>query len=160
MPSLFPTFAVPKVVGEEKKPENRMKGSLYFDFAKGDFLLNSEGNIESATPYEAWCQWCMKTVYTQRFAFLGYSGQVGTELEEALNETTKKAQESALIRTITEALLADPYSRTKRVYSFLFQWGTDSLEVTFTVMGVWDKDATMTAKFLKGGIYYGGYQET
>lgn len=36
MANLFPTFAVPKVVENNIKEENRTKQSIYFDFEKGD----------------------------------------------------------------------------------------------------------------------------
>ena len=116
MNNLFPTFAVPKVVENKIPKENRTKKSVYFDFEKGDFSLESNGEIKTATPYDAWVQWCLKTVLTQRWAFLAYSTQAGVEIEEAFAQQDRKAQESYMEKTITEALLADPYQRTKRVY--------------------------------------------
>lgn len=149
MPSLFPVFEVPKVIENSQQRDNRQKSSLYFDFEKGDFALDSAGKIQTATPYDAWVQWCLKTVYTQRYAFLAYSNQVGVEIEEAFQQPTREEQESNIEVTVTEALLADPYQRTKRVYDFLFEWETDGLKVTFTVSGVWNKDTTLTANFKK-----------
>lgn len=154
MPNLYPTFDVPAIT-LENTTLNKQKVSIYFDFEKGDYCLDNSGKIISATPYEAWCQWCLKTVYTQRWAFLGYSDQIGIEMEEAFNQPSNKATESILIRTITEALLADPYERTKRVYDFHFNWHVDGLNVTFTVNGAWGEDATLTAKFKKGGAISG-----
>lgn len=150
MPSLFPIFEVPKVVQEGNPVENRQKSSLYFDFEKGDFLLDSGGKIETADPYNAWVQWCLKTVYTQRWAYFAYTDQTGVELEEAFQQETREEQESYIERTITEALLADPYSRTKRVYDFTFEWESDGVKVVFTVSGIWDRDKTLTANLQKG----------
>lgn len=48
-------------------------------------------------------------------------------------------------KTITEALLADPYQRTKRVYDFTFVWKTDGVEVTFWVNGLWYQEKELTA---------------
>lgn len=156
MPALYPSFDIPAIVNNAVGESNRQKSSIYFDFALGDFACNSSGSIVTATPYEAWCQWCMKTVYTQRFAFMGYSDQVGIEAAEAFNEESRNATESTLIRTITEALLSDPYERTKRVYDFLFEWNVDGLSASFTVVGLWENDAILTARFKEGGISYVG----
>ncbi len=145
MNNLFPTFAVPKVVENKIPKENRTKKSVYFDFEKGDFSLESNGEIKTASPYDAWVQWCLKTVLTQRWAFLAYSTQAGVEIEEAFAQQDRKAQESYMEKTITEALLADPYQRTKRVYDFTFVWKTDGVEVTFWVNGLWYQEKELTA---------------
>lgn len=151
MPNLYPVFDVPKVAAEGAAPaEKRQKGSFLFDFETGDFALDQAGKLIEATPYEAWQQWCLKTVYTERFAFWGYSGQVGAELTAAFQEKGKEAQESAIIKTVTEALLADPYKRTQRVFDFTFDWGTDSVDVTFYVAGVFEEGAApITARLGK-----------
>lgn len=151
MASLFPTFDVPKVIENENKTDNRQKSSLYFDFELGDFALEKTGDIKTASPYDAWVQWCLKTVYTQRWAFLAYSSQTGVEMEEAFWQETRPEQQSYMESTIIEALLADPYSRTKRVYDFDFQWKTDSVDVTFVVSGIWDQDAPIKANLKKRG---------
>lgn len=149
MSNLFPTFAVPKVVENKIPKENRTKKSVYFDFEKGDFSLESNGEIKTATPYDAWVQWCLKTVLTQRWAFLAYSTQAGVEIEEAFAQQDRKAQESYIEKTVTEALLADPYQRTKRVYDFTFVWKTDGVEVTFWVNGLWVEDKKLTAFLIR-----------
>lgn len=143
--ALYPTFDVPAVVEQVQEPYNKTKQSLYFDFNKGDFAIDRSGRLQTATPYETWIQWCLKTVYTQRWSCLAYSDQIGVELEEALETTGRGAQESYIKRTITEALLADPYGRTKRVYGFSFHWGADSVEVIFIVSGVWQEESKLTA---------------
>lgn len=148
MADLFPVFSVPNVIDKSDK-SNFQTSSLYFDFEKGDFALDKAGQIKTAKPYDAWVQWCLKTVYTQRWAFLAYSGQCGTEIEEAFNQTDKQSQESEIERTITEALLADPYNRTIRVYDFTFYWEVDSVDVTLNISGIWDKDAVLNVKLQK-----------
>ena len=142
---LYPAFDVPKI---EETPEknNRQVSSLYFDFEKGDFALDGTGNAKTATPYDSWVQWCLKTIYTQRWAFMAYDSQTGIELEEAFAQSKRELQESYIQKTVTEALLADPYSRTVRVYNFKFNWGVDSLDLEVTVSGIWDKDAVLNAK--------------
>ena len=94
-------------------------------------------------------QWCLKTVLTQRWAFFAYSSQAGVEIEEAFAQQDRKAQESYMEKTITEALLADPYQRTRRVYDFTFVWKTDGVEVTFWVNGLWVEDKKLTAFLIR-----------
>ena len=150
MSDLFPVFEVPKIIASEDDLVKQRAG-MSFDFETGDFKLDNAGRIETATPYEVWAQWCLKTVYTQRWAYLGYSDQIGVELEEAFNQEDNAAKESYIEYTISEALLADPYNRTKRVYDFNFNWETDSVKVTFVISGIWDNDYTMTVNLRKGG---------
>lgn len=146
-PSLYPVFKIPQIIDTEVKQENKNKYSAYFDFVKGDFLQDGTGTILKSTPYDAWVQWCLKTVNTQRWAFLSYSDNVGVEIEEAFRENSKAAIESEIIKTIDEALLADPYSRTVYVKDFKFDWGVDDVSVTLTVKGVWEQNTVITVKY-------------
>lgn len=148
MAKLFPVFDVPKVL-PGKKQNRRNMSSLSFDFEKGDFSLDKSGQIKTAQPYDAWVQWCLKTIYTERWAFLAYSGQAGAEIEEALEQPERELQESYIEKTVTEALLADPYSRTVRVYGFEFNWKTDSVDIEVSVSGIWDKCAVLHVKLQK-----------
>lgn len=126
--SLYPTFEIPADIEDVIEPQQEVT-SAYFDFKLGDFVLNDPGKVVQSTEREAWIQWCLKVVLTQRYAYYGYSSNTGAEIEEAMNEPTRKAQESALQRTITEALLADPYGRTAYVRNFNFKWEPDSVYV-------------------------------
>ena len=87
-----------------------------------------------ADGHRAWAQWCVKTVLTERFAYLAYSGNYGVEIDEALKQPTRAAVETEVERTITEALLADP--RTYAVRDFSFEWRGNELYVSFTVIPV------------------------
>ncbi len=150
MPDLFPAFEMPKVVVSDDDFAKQRVG-INFNFETGDFNIDNAGRIETASPYEVWIQWCMKTIYTQRWAYLGYSDQIGVEIEEAFNQEDKGTRESYIEYTVSEALLADPYNRTKRVYDFNFKWENDSVKVGFTVSGIWDNDYTMTVNLHKAG---------
>ena len=56
----------------------------------------------------------------------------------ALKEKTNAAVESAVERTITEALLVNP--RTEYVRGFEFTWNGDELFCSFTVKGIdWEE---------------------
>lgn len=144
---LFPVFDVPRMIEPNKEPNNKMKESIYFDFQKGDFVLDDGGMLQTATPYDTWVQWCLKTIYTQRWSCLAYSDQVGIEMEEAFSQSDRQSQQRYLETTIRDALLSDPYKRTKRVYDFDFDWGADILHVTFVVEGIWKQSATLTVVY-------------
>lgn len=135
MPNLYPTFEPPTIV-EQEQPQlaPEYPKSYLFDFEKGDFVLDGAGRIVIADGYTAWVQWCVKTVLTERFAYLAYSWNYGVEIDEALKQPTHAAVETEVERTITEALIIDP--RTEMVKDFSFRWYADELYVTFTVVPV------------------------
>lgn len=132
MPRLYPTFDMPEPVKQEESalyPE--YPKSYLFDFEKGEFVVDGTGRIVIADGHTAWVQWCIKTVMTERFAHLIYSSDYGVEIESALKQPSRKAVEAELERTITEALLVDP--RTKTVRNFVFTWEGDQIKVAFTI---------------------------
>lgn len=130
--SLYPVFEIPPDIEDVIEVQQDVK-SAYFDFQKGDFVLSGAGKMVQSTEREAWIQWCLKAIFTQRYSYYAYSSNMGIEIEEAMNEPDRKAQESALQRTITEALLADPYGRTAYVRNFVFRWQADSVYIECTV---------------------------
>jgi len=135
MPNLYPTFEPPTIV-EQKQPQLAAEypKSYLFDFEKGDFVIDGAGRIVIADGHTAWAQWCVKTVLTERFAYLAYSGNYGVEIDEALKQPTRAVVEAEIERTITEALLFDP--RTYTVRDFSFEWRGDELYISFTVIPV------------------------
>lgn len=135
MAELYPTFTAPSIVEDTRARVAAFKGSAYFDFEAGDILLDSAGRVVEANGHEAWLQWCTKQLTTERFGFLGYTNDIGVEFEDARRRDTRAGRESAIARTIKDALMADPARRTSDVRSFAFAWGDDKVEVTFTVWG-------------------------
>lgn len=135
MPSLYPIFEAPPLVEQQQtEPAPKYGKSWLFDFAKGDFVVDGAGRVPVADGHTAWVQWCIKTVLTERFAYLIYSPNYGCELEKAIQQPSRKAVEAELERTITEALLADP--RTEMVRGFSFSWQGDQVKVSFTAVPV------------------------
>jgi len=135
MPNLYPTFELPTIVGQEQPhlaPE--YPKSYLFDFEKGDFVLDAAGRIAVADGHRAWVQWCVKTVMTERFACLAYSGNYGVEVEQARKQPDRALAEMEIERTITEALMVDP--RTELARDFSFKWRADELYVSFTIVPV------------------------
>lgn len=146
MADLYPVFDVPTILEETETSENLFKESAYFDFETGDFRMSGSGKVQRADGYESWKQWCIKTIMTQRAAFLAYTENLGIDGEQALAELTEAKQQLAFETTITAALLADPYGRTMEVRNF--QWtrpGPDSLAMTCEVVGQDDRTAKVGA---------------
>ena len=135
MPNLYPVFEVPELVEQQQtEPAPKYGKSWLFDFKKGDFVLDGAGRVVEANGHTTWMQRCIKTILTQRFAYVIYSSDYGTELEEAQKQPDRKAVEIELERAITEALLVDP--RTEMVKDFVFEWEGDTVKVSFVAVPV------------------------
>lgn len=132
MAGLFPVFDVPEVVGKGTERQ-KYNPSVYFDFELGDFRRDGAHRIAVADGREAYMQWCRKMVETERFSCLAYGMDTGVEMYDALGRGDHGAVESAVERTITEALMANP--KTEYVREFEFNWSGDGLSVSFTIKG-------------------------
>lgn len=131
--NLFPTFDIPDLTEIQNESDRSSAKSILFDFTTGDFVTDKGGKMIEADETQTWIQWCLKAIYTQRSSVLAYSDNYGSENEEAFAEPTQEARESSFMRTITEALLADPYKRTASVTDFSFSWDVDSVSISFVV---------------------------
>lgn len=131
--TLFPVFDVPEIIAPAAAEERKYKPSVYFDFEAGDFRRDGANKMTEADGREAYCQWCMKTAMTERFEFLAYSTDIGVEMYDALNQADRAAVESAIERTINEALMINP--KTEYVRDFEFTWEGEDLDCGFTVKG-------------------------
>lgn len=148
---LYPVFEVPDFVAK-KNEENRKqqyKPSVYFDYATGDFRLDGAGRMAGASGREAYMQWCIKAVMTERDAFLTYSTKYGAELETSLAQSDRASVEASLERTITEAIMANP--KTEYCRDFTFTWPEpDSCDCEFVVKGRgYDEIQTVSLNFSK-----------
>lgn len=148
MASLFPVFEVPSNLADTVAVTEKYLPSPLFDVATGEFAVDGSGKMLYGTGYDAWVLWCTKAVSTQRWAHLAYHSWTGVEAEEAFREPDRGAQELALIRTITEALLADPKGRTVRVYEFACEWLGDWVSVSFRVLGANGDTASIQSKLV------------
>ncbi len=131
--NLFPVFDVPEIITPAPAEEQKYKPSVYFDYALGDFRRDGANKLVTAEGKEAYMQWCVKTVLTERLDRTAYSSDIGTELEDALKQEDHQAVESAMERTITEALMVN--KRTEYVRNFEFTWDSDGLHCDFIVKG-------------------------
>lgn len=132
MGSLFPVFDMPEIT-DSNIEKQKYNPSVYFDFEKGDFSRDGAHRMVTADGKTAYIQWCRKMVDTERFTCLAYSGDIGTEMHDALDKNDHSAVESAVERTITEALMINP--KTEYVREFEFGWANADLQVSFIVKG-------------------------
>lgn len=116
--NLFPVFEVPQIITPAAAVERKYRPSVYFDYDAGDFRRNGSGNMIVAEGQEAYRQWCLKTVMTERFTRLSYTTGIGTEMIDALAQADRAAVESAVECTINEALMVNPKTEYVRSYQF------------------------------------------
>ena len=128
---LFPVFDVPEVITPTQPDQEHYRPSVYFDFTTGDFLRDGANRMIEADGREAYMQWCMKIIATERDAFLAYSTRIGTEMEYAAAQPDHASVEASVERTIIEALMVNP--KTESVSDFVFTWEGSSLYGTFAV---------------------------
>lgn len=131
--TLFPVFDVPEISVLTAAKERKYRPSVYFDYSTGDFIRDGSGNMVQADGREAYRQWCLKVCMTERFTCLAYTNDIGTEMIDALAQADRPAVESAVERTICEALMVNP--KTDYVRGFDFTWEKDDLHCTFQVKG-------------------------
>ena len=130
----------------EEEEDAGYKPSIFFDFDTGDFVTLHDGKLKEASGFEAWVQWCYKTIMTQRYAHEGYSTDIGIDYESALQADSREEAESILQREIEEALMADPSERTLYVGNIMFQWEAEHCLVTVQVKGI-DGDIEIQTQF-------------
>ena len=136
--TLFPVFDVPELEIPAQTQNRQYKPSVYFDYDIGDFRQDGAFRMVPASGRDTYIQWCRKVVMTERDVFLAYSTDIGVELESAFALADRAAVESALEKTISEALMVNTH--TEYVRGFEFTWSADELRVAFTVKGKdWDE---------------------
>ena len=131
---LFPVEESPEFIDDGDQLDRDYHYTVAWHVEKQDFVLDGKGRMESCDGVEGYKVWCCKMALTQRYACAAYRDDIGTELEEALAENNEKAVESAIERTITEALMVNP--RTEYVRDFQFQWNGEAVSASFIVKGV------------------------
>ena len=130
---LYPTFDLPKMTAPKGSRTTEYKEAPYFDFDIGDFVLDGAHRPTRANGKEAFCQWCLKVCATERRTKLAYSDAIGVEIQKAAKECKDiAALQSAIERTITEAILVNPAAELVKDFSFKYEG--DHLWVTFTVV--------------------------
>lgn len=140
--ALFPVEESPEFIQESEERDNQYRYTVAWDVEKGDFILDGKNRMETCNGMEGYKVWCCKMALTQRYACLAYPDEIGTELDEALNEPDEEAVQSAFERTITEALMVNP--RTEYVRGFTFEWNGDNVSCSFIVKGIENEEFQVT----------------
>lgn len=130
---LFPVFDAPEITAQAQSEREHYRPSVFFDYEIGDFARDGANRMVEATGKEAFMQWCMKIIATERDAFLAYSTNIGTEMEYAAGQPDHESVEASVERTIIEALMANP--KTEYVRDFEFTWKGTTLSGKFKVKG-------------------------
>lgn len=143
--TLFPVIQQSQLIKEQDIYDKQLRKSFSWDIEKGDFILDGGGRVAESSGLEAYEIWCRKAVATVRYGCLAYPPEIGTELDRAMKKKTRKACETAIERTIKEALKANP--RTEYVRGFSFTWEGDHVKVDFTVKCIQNQEFQQTAVF-------------
>lgn len=149
MASLFPTVNnnVLPLDNIKKDIPVGYKRSIKFDDEQGDFVRDGQHRLVAASGIEAWKQWCVNCLSTERYSLASYSSDfaINTKLVFALPD--KESKEILLQKEIQEALMADDYKRTKNVTDFEFNWfAPDAVEVSMTIVGIDNAQIDITVK--------------
>lgn len=136
---LFPVFDFPEIDDTEVEKE-RYKPSVYFDFEQGDFVRDGANRLIRADGKEAFIQWCIKTISTERGEFIAYDDDIGTELEQLADITENSHRQSVIEETIIDALSVHPAFESAS--DFVFSNEGDKYYVSFTVKGYsWNEES-------------------
>lgn len=153
MASLFPTSNNGSLTLDNVRQTTPIgyKRSIKFDDDLGDFVRDGQHRLIAASGIEAWKQWCINCLSTERYSLsASYSSDfaINTKLVFALPDQSSK--EIMLQKEITEALKADDYKRTKDVTNFEFEWfAPDAVNVSMTIVGI--DNAEIDIKVTIGG---------
>ena len=128
---LYPVFDFPDIdETETEQEEETFKAGPLFDFNLGDFALDGQNRVVYVDGKDLFMLWVVKTLQTQVGAYRSYYNY-GIDQEEAMDQPDREAVESALERTIIEALKQNP--QTEEVDNFFFSWKGSTLYATFMV---------------------------
>ena len=151
--NLFPEGYEEEIVNAEDLASDRptgYKNGIAFDSIRGDFVRDGMHKLIDSDGIESWRSWCFNCLNTERYKHLAYSTDFGIEIDQAMKASSRDEAESILTRQITEAIMADPYKRTKYVEEITYDWtAPDSVSVSVTIHGVDDVTIDVTAYITK-----------
>ena len=152
--NLFPEGYENEVITAEdlisEQPTGYRNG-IAFDSQLGDFLRDGMHKLLDSDGIESWKSWCINCLQTERYKHLAYSSDFGIEIDKAMKASSREEAESILTRQITEAIMADPYKRTKYIEEITYDWtAPDAVAVAVTIHGVDDATIDITAYITKG----------
>lgn len=106
-----------------------------WDFDKKDFLLK-DGKFQIVSGTEALKIWIWKALKTERYRYLAYSFDYGSEIDTLTGKAyTKAIMKSEIERYLKEALLISPY--IKAVKDISIDMSGSSITIEFNVNSVY-----------------------
>lgn len=155
MANLFPTNYENEVITQEDLYSDvpiGYRNGISFDFETCDFVRDGKNKILDSDGIESWKSWCIICIQTERYAHLACPTGFGIDTSAAMRATSREEAESILTREIVEAIMADPYERTKYVEDLEFDWtAPDTVKVNAIIHGIDDVTIDITAYLSKGG---------
>ena len=156
MANLFPEGYEDAVITDEDRTSGNPIGyrnGVAFDYETGDFKRDGKKSLLDSDGIESWKSWCIICIQTERYAHLACPSDFGIETTAAMRATSRAEAESILSREITEALLADPYGRTKYVEDISYDWtAPDTVKISAIIHGIEDVSIDITAYLTKEGV--------
>ena len=129
------------------------RNGVAWDEELGDFVRDGMNKLQDSDGIESWKSWCINCIMTERYKHLAYGTDFGIEWDAVFASTSREEAESILTRQITEALLADPYQRTRYIEDIAFNWtAPDSVVLDLIIHGIEDVTIDITAYITRGGV--------
>lgn len=150
MPDLFPTVgtAAATYVDEAASDTVNYGKTVQFDFEKHEFILSPAGRQKTVTSSDAWGEWCVKALCSERYKYLIYSDNYGEEIDTLLGKSyPRKVVESEIRRMVKDCLMVD--RRTASVDNFQFTWIDDGIMFSCDVKNTIGETMTISRKVVR-----------
>lgn len=150
MAELFPTTGVADATYTDTAASDTTTygSTVQFDFEKHEFILSPTGKQKIVTGADAWGEWCVKALCTERFKYLVYSSDYGEEIDTLMGQSKPHAViESEVRRMVKECLMCDP--RTASVDEFSFTWIDDGFIFSCKITNTLGESMTITRTVVK-----------
>lgn len=146
--NLFPTKSRTAEMVETTRDEKRCVSTVRFDFEKHEFVTSPTGKMPVVQGANAWAEWCVKALCTERYAYLIYDHSYGSELDKMIGKSyPHDVAEVEIQRIVTECLMTHPL--TKSVSDFLFDWINDGVMFTCNVRNTLGDGMIIARKVVK-----------
>ena len=150
MPDLFPTVGTAEAtyVDEAASDTVNYGKTVQFDFEKHEFILSPTGRQKTVTSSDAWGEWCVKALCSERYKYLIYSDNYGEEIDTLLGKSyPRKVVESEIRRMVKDCLMVD--KRTASVDNFQFTWIDEGIMFSCDVKNTIGETMTISRKVVR-----------
>lgn len=150
MPDLFPTVGTAEAtyIDEVASDTVNYGKTVQFDFEKHEFILSPTGRQKTVISSDAWGEWCVKALCSERYKYLIYSDNYGEEIDTLLGKSyPRKVVESEIRRMVKDCLMVD--KRTASVDNFKFTWIDDGIMFSCDVKNTIGETMTISRKVVR-----------